>query len=67
MLDYRDMAMNAILSRDDLKGWIDDLTDTGQLLLAEDLTSLRFGMVLTDAALFRLWGYMSHVESVGRG
>lgn len=67
MLDYRDMAINSIRNRDDLKGWIDDLRDTGQQLLAEDLTSFKFGMVLSDASLFRLAFYMAHVEGVGRG
>lgn len=67
MTDYRSMASNAILSRTDVKEWISDLRDTGQQLLAEDLTSLRFGMVLSDAALFRLAFYMAHVEGVSRG
>jgi len=67
MLDYREIAINSIRNRDDLKGWIDDLTDTGQLLLAEDLTSFKFGMVLSDAALFRLAFYIAHVEGVSRG
>lgn len=64
MLDYRSMAVSSIMGRDDIKGWISDLADTGQLLLAEDLNSLKFGMVLNDAALFRLAFYMAHVEAI---
>ena len=67
MLDYKDMAVNSIMNRDDIQGWIDDLTDTGQHGLAEDLIALKMGVVMSNESLFRLAFYFHHVGSVGRG
>jgi len=67
MILYKDMAINAIMQRDDIQGWIDDLTDTGQHELAEDLIALRMGVVMNNERLYRLAWYLNHVESVGNG
>ena len=67
MTDYRSMAINSILNRSDLTDWIADLSDTCQYELAEDLVDIVAGLVLPDAKVYRLWGYMLHVESVGNG
>jgi len=67
MLDYKTMAINSIMQRDDVQDWVDDLTDTGQFDLAEDLLALRMGVVMSNERLYRLAFYLHHVESVGRG
>jgi hypothetical protein len=63
MLDYLEMARNSIISRDDLKGWKDDLSDTCQFELAEDLVDILAGLMLPAHKVYRLAWYIAHVES----
>lgn len=64
-MNFRTMALNSILSRDDLHGWRTDLIETGLTELADDLFSLLVGIAIDDAKVYRLAFYMLHVESVG--
>lgn len=62
MINYAEMALNSIKARDDLKGWVNDLTDTHQFSMAEQLIRIMEGLPLTDDKLFMLAWYLSHCD-----
>lgn len=64
-MNYRQLAIDAILNRGTFDRDVLGLIESGQIRIAEDLAAVEFNEQISDADLFRLAFVLFHADVMG--